>query len=429
MSEHALWTMAIAGLVGVLCAVLGVWLVLQRVSMLGDAISHAVLPGLVVGFLLFGTRAAAPMLFGALAAGILTVVLTKVISSATLLREDASMGVVFTGLFAVGVLLITRYARQVDLDPGCVLYGQLEFAALDTFEIGGFAIPRAIQSVVFGVVLVGAALTLFRKEIALASFDPGLARALGFRPDALILCLMALVAVASVVSFESVGSILVVAMLIGPAATAQMLTRRLRPMFAIAVVVALLSAVLGYWLAAALNTSVAGMIATVIGAFYGVAVLVSPAGGLVPSAWGRWAQTRRIEDEDLLAALYRLREGGVPSTATSLHGVLGAAFRTSALARLLNSGLARTSGESITLKSAGVERAQALVRRHRLLESIYVEELGVAATDVHPPVDRAEHYLSSVGQDELERLEGSRGLDPHGKPIPHSDEASRDSGS
>lgn len=404
-----------------LCAVLGVWLVLQRVSMLGDAISHAVLPGLVVGFLLFGTRAAAPMLFGALAAGVLTVVLTKVISKATLLREDASMGVVFTGLFALGVLLITRFARQVDLDPGCVLYGQLEFAALDTFDVLGFAVPRAIQSVVLGVVLVCTLLFLFRKEIALASFDPGLARALGFRPDALILCVMALVAVASVVSFESVGSILVVAMLIGPAATAQLLTHKLRAMFGIAIVISLVAAFVGYWLAAELNTSVAGMIATVIGLIYSAAVVWSPAGGLVPAAWARRLQTRLIEDEDLLAALYRLRERGEPTSQSALAGVLGTAFRIAAVNRTRNLGLTQDQGGAIALSKSGVERAEALVRRHRLLESVYVDELGVAAGSVHPPVDRAEHYLSRAGEHELERWEGGRGLDPHGAPIPRTE--------
>ncbi len=267
------WTVTVAALCATLCALLGVWLVLQRVSLTGDAISHSVLPGLALTFIWFGTREPAPMLIGAGLAGLGTVALTRLISQSVRVGEDASLGVVFTTLFALGVILITRYAAQVDLDAGCVLYGLVEFVALDTVRFGGFEIPAVLRTILPVFALSATFLWLFRRELALMAFDPGLARTLGKRPGLLSYALMACVAAATVASFEAVGSILVVAMLIGPAATAQLLTRRLGPLFALSAGLAIAASAAGYALAAAWNTSVAGMIATVLGCFYAVAAI------------------------------------------------------------------------------------------------------------------------------------------------------------
>lgn len=283
-----MWTIVVASLCGAMCAALGVWLVLQRQSMVGDALSHSVLPGLALVFIWFGTRATVPMLAGALVAGLVTVALTRLIAHLSGVREDGALGVVFTLLFAVGVLLITRYAAQVDLDPGCVLYGLVEFVGLDTFALGGWEVPRVLASVAPSTALVGVFLLAFRRELALMAFDPALAGSLGKRPGVLNAALMALVAVATVASFEAVGSIIVIAMLVGPAATAQLVTRRLGPMFAVAIGLAVLACVLGYLLAARWNTSVAGMIAVVIGLEYASCALL-----LKSSEWLRRKSQRR----------------------------------------------------------------------------------------------------------------------------------------
>src|SRR5687767_433424 len=166
-----------------MCALLGVWMVLQRVSMLGDAISHSVLPGLVVTFILFGTRASFPMFVGAAAAGLLTVVLTRLITHISGVRDDASMGVVFTVLFALGVILITRFAKQVDLDPGCVLYGLIEYVPLNVTRIGSLDVPLDLMKLVPALTLTVAFLMLFRKELLILAFDPALAKSLGKRPN------------------------------------------------------------------------------------------------------------------------------------------------------------------------------------------------------------------------------------------------------
>lgn len=288
----AFWTILVASLCSLMCAWLGVWLVLQRLSLIGDAISHAVLPGLALTFIWFGARDPLPMMIGAAAAGLLTTVLIRGLRTLTNVKEDAAMGVVFTILFALGVILITRYAHQIDLDPGCVLYGLIEFVALDTRPIAGMEVPSALINIVPSMAAVGVFMLVFAKELKLMAFDPRLAASLGFRPGAMNLALMAMVAIATVASFEAVGSILVIAMLIGPAATAQLLTRRLKPMFLIASGVAVASSALGYWSAAALNTSVAGMMSVAVGVLYTLAVVLSPEGGLL----AQWLRRRRLAE-------------------------------------------------------------------------------------------------------------------------------------
>src|SRR5687768_10617054 len=142
----AIWTIAVGVLCNVPCAILGCYLVLRRMSLLGDAISHAVLPGLAVAFLLTGSINGIGMAIGAGVLGVLTAYLTQLVHKTADVPEDASMGVVFTSLFAVGVILITRAASSVDLDPGCVLYGLIEFVPLDTVPWFGVEVPRAVQT-------------------------------------------------------------------------------------------------------------------------------------------------------------------------------------------------------------------------------------------------------------------------------------------
>ncbi|MBV6459054.1 MAG: Manganese transport system membrane protein MntB [Fimbriimonadaceae bacterium] len=262
------WTVATALLAAVLCANLGVWLVLQRQSLTADAISHSVLPGLVVAFLLFGSRNPLPMIVGAAAAGLATVFLTRLIRDLLGVKEDAGLGIVFSVLFALGVILITRYASQVDLDPGCVLYGLVEFVALDTIPVAGVEIPRALLNILPAAGIAAVVLWVARRELAVMAFDPMLAATLGKRPGMLYYVLMAVIAIATVACFEAVGSILVIAMLIGPAAIAQLLTVRLSSMFAVSTAVGVVCAVAGYFSATALNTSVAGMMSVWVGILY-----------------------------------------------------------------------------------------------------------------------------------------------------------------
>ena len=263
LTADDLWTMATAVLASVACGLVGCWLVLRRLSLLGDAISHAVLPGIAGAFLLTGTRDVLPMLLGATVIGIATAFLSSALGRWGRVDRDAAMGVTFTSLFALGVVMMSLAARQVDLDPGCVLYGLLEFVPFDTVDLLGVRVPRAAAWL--GAVLavdVVLMLALF-KELRATSFDAAHAASLGIRVGVVHLGLMAAVAANTVVAFESVGSILVVAMLVAPGATARLWTDRLVPMLWLATAIASATAIVGYLVALELNTSAAGMIATI----------------------------------------------------------------------------------------------------------------------------------------------------------------------
>ncbi len=287
------WIVLAGALAAIACALLGNFLVLQRMSLMGDAISHAVLPGLAIAYLATHARASAAMFAGAAAAGLLTALLTESISRLGKVDRGASMGIVFTTFFALGLLLIVQAADHVDLDPGCVLYGAIELTPLDVaceLEIGGqlLALPRAV--LVLGAVLCLnlVFVLLFFKELRLASFDPEMARAQGLPVGGLHHGLMALVAVTTVAAFEAVGSIIVIAMLIVPPATAFLLARRLPGMILASVLLAGASAVLGHvaalvvpgWLGFA-ATSTSGMMAVAAGFLFFLALLFSPRGGLL----------------------------------------------------------------------------------------------------------------------------------------------------
>ena len=272
----------VGSLVAASCALVGSFLVLRRMSLLGDAISHAILPGVVIAFFLTGDRSTVAMLIGAGALGVLTVFLVESLTRSGRLAADASMGVVFPFLFAVGVILISRYADAVELDLDCVLYGEIAYAPWDTLLVAGRSLgPKALW-VNSGVLLIDVVLVvLLFKELKVSTFDPGLSAALGFSPILIHYVLMSAVSVTVVGAFESVGAILVVAMLIVPPATAYLLTDRLGRMLVLAVVLGVTSAVGGYWLARWWDSSIAGAMAVAAGIQFLAAFLLSPKHGVV----------------------------------------------------------------------------------------------------------------------------------------------------
>lgn len=280
-------------LAGVLCALsctlLGTYMVLRQMSMMGDAISHAVLPGLAIAFLITHSRSSGAMLIGAILIGVVTALLTQAIMHLGRVDRGASMGVVFTTLFAVGLMLIHGGAAEnVDLDPGCVLYGAIEFTPGDLVSIAGIEIPRTVLTLggmyAANVLFVG----LFWKELKISSFDPALATTLGVNATLMHYLLMTMVAATTVVAFEAVGSVLVVALLIVPAAIAHLLTERLVMMVLVGQVIAAACGVLGHLGAIAVppwfglrGTNTAGMIATVAGLLFVLAVIFAPRHGVL----------------------------------------------------------------------------------------------------------------------------------------------------
>lgn len=287
------WIVIIGVLTAIACALPGSFLVLRQMSMMGDAISHAVLPGLAIAFLVTGARASFSMFIGAAVVGVLTAVFTQWISSWGKVDRGASMGIVFTTLFAVGLLLIVQAADHVDLDPGCVLYGAIEVAAWDiawTFSLGGTLIEVPRSAIVLGIIslLNLGVIVAFFKELRISSFDPELATTQGINAQWMHYLLMTQVAVTTVAAFEAVGSIIVIAMLVTPAATAHLLTDRLGLMILIASIIGALSAVLGHVLALVVppllgfeSTTTTGMMAVATGLFFLAAWLFAPRYGWI----------------------------------------------------------------------------------------------------------------------------------------------------
>ena len=216
----------IAVVVAAACALPGVFLVLRRMAMMADAISHTVLLGIVLAFFVVADLQSPWLMLGAAAVGVLTVSLVELLNRTRLVKQDAAIGLVFPALFSLAVILISRFARGVHLDVDAVLLGELAFAPFDRIEILGLDLPHAL--VTMGVILVlnAGLIALFYKELKLSTFDAGLAATLGFAPGLLHYGLMALVSVTAVGAFDAVGAMLVVALMVTPAAAGLPADRR-----------------------------------------------------------------------------------------------------------------------------------------------------------------------------------------------------------
>lgn len=303
----------IAVIIAAACALPGVFLVLRRMAMLSDAISHTVLLGIVLGYFL--TRnLGSPLLFvGAAATGVLTVALVELVSGTGLVKEDAAIGLVFPALFSIAVILISRYAGNVHLDTDSVLLGELAFAPFDRVTIFGLDLPRAL-AVGGGVLALNLMLLgLFYKELKLATFDAGLAAALGFAPALVHYGLMTAVSVTAVAAFDAVGSILVIALMVAPPATAYLFTNHLPRMIGLSVLIGAGSALAGYALASELNVSIAGAMATVTGVAFLFGFLFAPERGLLAQALRRREQRWSFAEQMLV--LHLLNHEGTPDAA------------------------------------------------------------------------------------------------------------------
>jgi manganese/zinc/iron transport system permease protein len=413
-----LFPLLAAMLAALCCGLLGNFLVLRRLSLMGDAMSHSVLPGLVIAFMLTGVRTAPVMFLGATLAGVATVVLVELVKRLGRVESGAAMGVVFSVLFALGVLLIERAARNTDLDANCVLHGQLESlvwwegpAGWSGLTVAGLlqATPPQVWTLALTCGLTIALVVALFKELRLAAFDPALATAQGFNATVLHYLLMIFVAGATVAAFEAVGSILVIAMLIVPAATARLLTDRLAPQLMVSVLVALAAAVLGYLGSIGVplafdrrEVNAAGSMAVILGVLLTIAALVGPRYGVIATLFRRMRMARRIALDDLLGRLYRQEEEpGAVVTA-----------RDAVVARARRRGLLAAQGLALT--DEGRREAAAVVRRHRLWEAYLVDRAGLAPDHVHAAAERLEHLPATLPPD-------TAPTDPHGKPIPPAD--------
>jgi manganese/zinc/iron transport system permease protein len=244
--------------------------------MVGDAISHAVLPGIVVAYIVTGSRDSFPMLIGAAIMGVLTTLFIDFLNRRIRIQQDAAIGTAFTFLFAVGVLLIAFFAgNNTDLDQDCVLYGDLETTFLDQRIWAGYlwGTGAMLQMVPLNVIVIAVVLLAFR-PLSIWSFNPDFGKILGLKTNRLQLIMMALVSLHAVFSFESVGAIMVVGMLILPAATAYLISDKLRVVLVLSACIGILGCVVGFYLAFQLNVSIAPTIVSICGVFFAMTWIV-----------------------------------------------------------------------------------------------------------------------------------------------------------
>lgn len=439
-SAYDTWIAVTAALSSMACAIPGVFLLLRRQSMMGDALSHTSLLGIALGFLAavamreagwlspaaFAAVRHAAIFAGAVVIGVLASLLTETIHRLGRVEAGAALGVVFTTLFALGLLLIRLVADQVDLDPDCVLYGVLESQPPHAPWVNG------------GMFLLNALLVvLLFKELRIATFDPALATAQGISAAGVHYALMGVTAATLVAAFESVGSILVIAMLIAPGATALLLSQRLAVVVLLAVLLAGISGVVGHALSIAApallplgpagtiqSVGTSGMMAVTAGALFGLAVLLAPRQGLLSRMLHRLRLAVRTMAEDVLGQLYRRQEALAAQRAEFPAAPGGAWGRGSTLLRWLALRLLRCRGwiargpTGYCLTAKGRQHAQHVVCSHRLWETYMSRHFALPDDHLHATAERVEHYIDLPMRDSLARELDRPQRDPHGREIP-----------
>ena len=350
-------------LVSSACALLGCFLVLRRMAMLTDAISHAILPGLVAGYALARGPNLLVGFLGAAAAGLVTVGLVELLKNTKRVGGESAIGIVFPAMFALGTFLVSKYFADLHLDADAILYGNIEFSSLETLIIGGYDLgPQSLWIMGTLCVVNFGFVALFYKELKLATFDAGLAATLGFSPILIHYALMAVVSFTTVGAFTAVGAILVVALMVVPAATAYLLTDRLPVMIVLSVLIGAVAAASGYFLAVALDGSVAGAMATMTGVLFSVALLFSPSQGLVAKARRRVRQRVQFAADTLVVHL--MQHEGTSAAASESHvahlsGELrwDQLFAEKVIGQAVRHHLIERSGDSLLLTGQGRQRA------------------------------------------------------------------------
>ena len=297
-------------LVGAAASLVGTFLVLRGNTMLTDAISHSIVLGIVLVWLVTGAISGPVQIAGAALTGVVTVAATEALARSRLVRIDAAIGLVFPALFAAGVLLINLFARDVHIDVHAVLLGEIGFVWLDTVEIGAAAVPQAVLALAAMLAINAAFVALCWKELKLATFDPALAAALGFAPGALFYGLLTLTSATAVAAFDAVGAVLFIAFVVVPPATALLLTDRLGRALACAIGFAVAASVAGYWLAVAWDVSIGGMMACMTGVFFVLALLFAPRHGVLAQEIARRGQRLDGDCHVLVAHLYTHQDSG-----------------------------------------------------------------------------------------------------------------------
>ncbi len=351
----------IAVIVGIACSLPGVFLVLRKMSMMSDSITHTILLGIVLAFLITHDLSSPLLIVGAALIGLLTVWLVETLNRTKLVSEDSAIGIVFPLLFSIAIILISRYARSVHLDTDAVLLGELAFAPFDRMAVFGIDIgAKAIYSMGALLTINLVTIGVFFKEFKLVTFDPTFASILGFSTTSVHYGLMTLVSLTTVGAFQAVGSVLPVAFMIGPPVTAYLLTDDLKQMLILSSTIGAINAVLGCEAAQIFDVSIAGTMAVVTGIVFFVVFCFAPHRGLISVLRRRKIQKIEFGKKTLLLHLYthegstaEMQEAGTHTVHTHLRW--NQAFTQTIINRLQKDDCIRVSGGILKLTDKGRE--------------------------------------------------------------------------
>lgn len=411
--EFAIRALIASSMVGVMCGILGCFIVLRNMSLIGDALSHAILPGVVVGYLIAGYSVLG-FFTGSVIAGLMAAIMITWIQRNVKTQEDAAIGIVFTSMFALGVMGISWLTHQegVHLDLKDFLFGNV---------LGISNQDLIMTALVLGFTLI--CVIAFYRYFFITTFESVIAQTLGISVSTMHYFLMLLLSFAVVASLQSVGVILVVAMLITPASTAYLLTYRLDRMLVIAALVGLFSSILGLMLAIVFETTPGPAMTVTATLFYLLAVFFSPKRGLVSIYLKRREMRRQVLREDVLKQALKLQEesGANPERIAADLGLSEQQVGT-LLKHLERKGFLMLQGKEIELSEQGVRRGYELIRAHRLWETYQVEMMGLNADQIHLEAEKYEHILTEALVEALAKELGYPEEDPHGSPIPKIEE-------
>jgi ABC-type Mn2+/Zn2+ transport system permease subunit/Mn-dependent DtxR family transcriptional regulator len=392
--------------IGISCGLIGTYIMLRRLSLIGDALAHAVLPGVVISFMVAG-KGQLTLFIGAVISGIVTALLIGFVNRNSKIKEDTSIGIIFTGAFALGILLVSQL-KQVHIDLSSYLFG----------DVLGVSTGDIILSLIIMIVIM-LSVILFYKQLLVTSFDPTMAVTIGISTTLVHYMLMGLLSMSIVAGLQSVGVVLLVAMLITPPATAYLLTDSLKKILFVSSVLGMVASVVGLFLSYHFNFSSGASIVLVAVAFFLIAFVLSPKEGLLIKYLKRKNAARTILIEDVIKLTYKHQNKLDRNTLINALSELLTASKSTiekTISLLNRQGLTKTQNGNLILTEDGTDYALSLIRSHRLWET-YAEKEKLAE-QVHPDAEKYEHILSPELADELDEYLGYPKFDPHGEPIP-----------
>ncbi len=408
-SEWAIRALIASSLVGLMCGILGSFIVLRNMSLIGDALSHAVLPGIFFAFLFFGYSTLG-FFIGSTIAGLIAGISISWIQQNVQTKNDAAIGIIFTAMFAVGIMGISwlNQSEGVHLDLKDFLFGNvLGISNEDIYLTFGVTVYTIVSVI------------LFYRHLFITTFQATIAETMGISAKTIHYFLMLLLSFAIVASLRTVGVILVVAMLITPAATALLISNRLQIVIIISAVIGILSAVLGLILSIIFETTPGPAMTIVATLFYFAAVIFSPEKGLLFKMTQKRVEKKRIVREDVLRQIIKNPlDKGMSVSVISDRLEINPRKLNKVINTMTRSSLLDSDKEKVLLTKEGINKAEQLVRAHRLWETYQVKQMGLNIDQVHDAADQIEHFLSEELLDEIDKELGFPSKDPHDSPIP-----------